>query len=185
MKNKIITLALIFIFYETFALEDITMIGAHNQALSHRDINDTTITGSHITVIDSSNTVAVGHNSTIRHSENALILGNEAKVTNANRLVAIGDHIHSSGNATNIIIGSYNAPSDAFIVMANGSPQRRSNILEISPTGFIHSAQFDELNEAIITLTNRIAALESQLQANEQQCSCGQIQRWYKRRGCC
>lgn len=175
-------------------LEDMTMIGARNTAVSREDMEDTTIIGSHLRALNSTDSLMIGHNASISNSQEVVAIGNEIHIREGANLMAIGHDLLVKGSReksrARFVLGAYNAPSNASFVFANGRPGNASNVLEIFEDGSIRSQQMLEMMQSIASLMERVRNLETMLQTQQQdsndgECSCSKIQRFYKQSGCC
>ena len=171
------------------SLEDNTVLGHRNSVVTMEDMSGSTIAGSHNTILNSTDIVVIGHNSSVENSSKSVFIGSELNLSNANDAMVIGHHITSWSMNTKLILGSYNAQSDAAFVLAHGTPEERSNLLEIDSEGMIHSAQMQSLFQTVQLLTERVESSERRLAEMEQSycasLSCTAIKSAYHSKQCC
>lgn len=176
MKRSILLLMKI-VFVST--LQDNTIVGRSNLVLSSSDVDGLTLAGSHNNLSNTEHSTLIGHNSTLNESINAIVIGNENSLQNSSGGIVIGNQLTSSQDS--IIMGKWNVPTNSFFVLANGTKENPANVFEITKDGDITSQQ-------ILTLIERISALESQvmsLQTSIPNCTCVALQYSYQQQQCC
>jgi len=150
---------------------------------SNIEMNSVTLTGSHNNVMDTQDSIIIGHNSSISNSTNIVSIGNEHGIIDTTNAIGIGHNLNNLQNQ--IVIGYWNAPSNSFFILANGTADNTQNIFEISGEGNIISTQINNIMNRIQILEDELVLLRNQTISNVSQCSCIDLQYSFQNKQCC
>ncbi len=157
--------------------KDNTIVGHENMIISQKSIDEVTLTGSHVNILNTTESVIIGHNSSIENSKNTILIGNENNIKNSNKGLFIGNGLISTHS--NVILGNWNKNTESLFILADGTINNRENKFEIDSNGYIISEQID-------LLINRIQYLENKIiDMNQKSCSCYDIKKLYNDNQCC
>jgi hypothetical protein len=173
--------------------EHVTIVGSENMAQG--SMEHVLISGSHMESRHSDSNVLTGHRSRSLSSDESSVMGSNLDVSFSDRAVAIGHDLNVQNSDDSVAIGSnlivrepsqvvlgqYNAPSDANFVVASGSSSQTRNLFEVNDDGTIRNAHIQSLEQ-------RVAQLETQLTEALSSCQspdCSNIRTAFVTSGCC
>lgn len=146
-----------------------TFVGNHHRALQTEGIS---VVGHAVNVNESDSSVAVGTNIRVEYSDDAVLAGANLTALDADRSVVIG-YALLSDTMDQVVLGRYNAPSSASLVVGMGGEDQRKNALEVFANGTLVSITTDDLIARVHRLEGLVESLQQTVQALTSASPCG------------